>query len=258
MTPVHPPVARRSLAAVLASGRSCARRACPTRTRSSPAPSRCTRPATSLGAIEYYEAALEKDPGPRGGALQPGRRLRPARPLRRRRSSTTRRCSSRRPARHQVRFNLALALYKSARLRGGGGGARARGRAGSVEPARRSSLLADCRLQLGQDAGVVELLAPARGGLQGRPPLRVPPGQRPHPAQRAPARPGLHRPPLPGTARPAGGAPADGRRPTCAATTTASAVPELERAVALQRRRCRPSTPCSGAPSWARAGATRP
>ena len=71
---------------------------------------------------------------------------------------------------------------------------------------------------------MVELPRGPRGGLQGRPALRLPARQRAPPAQRAPARPGAHRPPVPGR-RDGGGAPAHGRGPPDAGATTAPPCP---------------------------------
>jgi tetratricopeptide (TPR) repeat protein len=68
------------------------------------------------------------------------------------------------PGHAGVRFNLALALYKSAQV---GEAAEELGRVLQVEPGHKQALLvlADCRLQQGDDAGVVALLEPHEGAL---------------------------------------------------------------------------------------------
>ncbi len=112
----------------------------------------------TVGAIENYEAALEKDPNRvearsnLGAAYaQLGRYTEAV--------ENYRKVLERRPDLHQVRFNLALAFYKSSRV------AEAAGELERVVAQDAANLLAvlllaDCRSQLGQDAGVVDLLSP--------------------------------------------------------------------------------------------------
>jgi tetratricopeptide (TPR) repeat protein len=112
----------------------------------------------TLGAIENYQAVLEKDPtriaarSNLGAAFaQLGRYAEAV--------ENYRKALEEKPEQHEVRFNLALAFYKSSRLPE----AAAELERVSSEDAsnlRAVLLLADCRTQLGQDAGVVELLAP--------------------------------------------------------------------------------------------------
>jgi tetratricopeptide (TPR) repeat protein len=66
---------------------------------------------------------------------------------------------SRVPAQSQIRFNLALALYKAARIAAAQGELQ---RVVEQEPGNRRAvlLLADCHLQMGNDAAVVSLLTP--------------------------------------------------------------------------------------------------
>jgi tetratricopeptide (TPR) repeat protein len=111
----------------------------------------------TLGAIEYYQAALEKDPGRTEARSNLGaayaRLGRYAEAV-----EHYRKVLEVKPDQHQVRFNLALAFYKASQ---------AREAAAELEQVvaqdasnlRAVLLLADCRTQLGQDAGVVELLA---------------------------------------------------------------------------------------------------
>jgi tetratricopeptide (TPR) repeat protein len=112
----------------------------------------------TLGAIENYEAALEKDPG----RLEARSNLGAAYAQLGRYAEAIENYQGvlrQRPDQHQVRFNLALAFYKAARLPEA---AAELERVITGDPAnlRAVLLLADCRSQLGQDAGVVELLAP--------------------------------------------------------------------------------------------------
>src|SRR5436309_731987 len=73
------------------------------------------------------------------------------------------------PGHAGVRFNLALALYKSALVPDA---ARELEQVLSIDPAHRAAilLLADCRLQMGNEAGVVALLEPHEADL-GQDPL---------------------------------------------------------------------------------------
>jgi tetratricopeptide (TPR) repeat protein len=72
---------------------------------------------------------------------------------------------SRVPEQAQVRFNLALALYKAARI---AEAQRELQRVLDQDPANRRVvlLLADCHLQMGNDAAVVSLLVPWEGELE--------------------------------------------------------------------------------------------
>jgi tetratricopeptide (TPR) repeat protein len=112
----------------------------------------------TLGAIEDYQAVLEKDPtrvearSNLGAAYAQLGRYAEA-------IENYQKALERKPDQHQVRFNLALAFYKSSRVPEA---AAELERVSSQDPSnlRAVLLLADCRAQLGQDAGVVELLAP--------------------------------------------------------------------------------------------------
>jgi tetratricopeptide (TPR) repeat protein len=112
----------------------------------------------TLGAIENYEAALEKDPARLearsnlGAAYAQLGRYTEA-------IANYQKVLEQRPGLHPVRFNLALAFYKSSRP---AEAAAELERVVAQDPSnlRAVLLLADCRSQLGQDAGVVELLAP--------------------------------------------------------------------------------------------------
>jgi tetratricopeptide (TPR) repeat protein len=112
----------------------------------------------TVGAIENYEAALEKDPtrvearSNLGAAYaQLGRYTEAV--------ENYRKVLELRPDLHQVRFNLALAFYKSSRMAEAAGELE-RVVAQDAANLRAVLLLADCRAQLGQDAGVVDLLGP--------------------------------------------------------------------------------------------------
>jgi len=111
-----------------------------------------------LGAIEAYQAALEKEPdrvdarSNLGAALARLGRYDEA-------IEQYRTVLTHQPDQFQVRLNLALALYKSARI------AEASSELEKLVAQDRSShqavlLLADCRAQMGNDAGVVSLLSP--------------------------------------------------------------------------------------------------
>jgi tetratricopeptide (TPR) repeat protein len=148
----------------------------------------------TLGAIENYEAALEKDPsrlearfnlgaayaqlGRYGEAIENYQKV-----------------LEQRPELHPVRFNLALAFYKASRL------PEAAAELERVVAQDPSNLRASSCSRLPDAArpgrGVVDLLARARrtSRTTGSTPI---PGQRAHPAQRDPARPGPHRAPLQG------------------------------------------------------------
>jgi len=112
----------------------------------------------TLGAIENYEAALEKDPGRLearsnlGAAYAQLGRYAEA-------IENYQKVLAQRPEIHPVRFNLALAFYKASRLPEA---AAELERVVAQDPSnlRAILVLADCRTQLGQDAGVVDLLAP--------------------------------------------------------------------------------------------------
>src|SRR5439155_26519684 len=69
------------------------------------------------------------------------------------------------PGHAGVRFNLALALYKSALVPDA---ARELEQVLSIDPAHRAAilLLADCRLQMWNEAGVVALLEPHAADLR--------------------------------------------------------------------------------------------
>jgi tetratricopeptide (TPR) repeat protein len=111
-----------------------------------------------LGAIEAYQDALGQEPGRvdarsnLGAAyVRLGRYDDAAREYRRALETEPRHAG--------VRFNLALALYKSALV---GEAEEELGRVLALEPGHQAALLlrADCRLQRGDDAGVVALLEP--------------------------------------------------------------------------------------------------
>ena len=119
----------------------------------------CTRPGDILGAIENYEAALEKDPGRvearsnLGAAYaQLGRYAEAienyqAGPRRSARTSSRSASTSPWPSTRHARMPEAAAELE---------------RVVAQDPSnlRAVLVLADCRTQLGQDAGVVELLGP--------------------------------------------------------------------------------------------------
>jgi tetratricopeptide (TPR) repeat protein len=111
----------------------------------------------TLGAIEYYEASLEKDPGRvearsnLGAAYAKLGRYAEA-------VEHYQKALEQKPDLHQVRFNLALAFYKASRVPEAAAELE-RVIAQDASNLRAVLLLADCRTQLGQDAAVVELLA---------------------------------------------------------------------------------------------------
>jgi tetratricopeptide (TPR) repeat protein len=111
-----------------------------------------------MGAIEAYQAALEKEPDRVDARSNLGAALAQ---LGRYDEATTeyRAVLDRIPEQAKVRFNLALALYKGARIPEA---AEELQRVVVQEPAngRAVLLLADCRARLGNDAGVIALLAP--------------------------------------------------------------------------------------------------
>jgi tetratricopeptide (TPR) repeat protein len=117
-----------------------------------------------VGAIEFYEASLEKDPtrvdarSNLGAAYAGLGRYDEA-------VKQYREVLARVPQQAQVRFNLALALYKSARV---GEAAPELEQVVAKDPKNTNAvlLLADCRLQMGNPGGVVELLAPREAELQ--------------------------------------------------------------------------------------------
>jgi tetratricopeptide (TPR) repeat protein len=111
-----------------------------------------------MGAIEAYEAALEKDPARfdarsnLGAAYaQLGRYDEAAKHYRT--------VLDKVPGQVQVRFNLALSLYKAGRLQEA---AEQLERVAQQEPGNRNAvlLLANCRAQAGDHARVIELLSP--------------------------------------------------------------------------------------------------
>lgn len=117
-----------------------------------------------IGAIEYYQAALEKEPARvdarsnLGAAYARLGRYDEA-------AKQYREALAHAPGEAQVRFNLALALFKSARV------AEAATELEQVvarDPGNKAAvlLLADCQLQLGRDAAVVELLGPREAELK--------------------------------------------------------------------------------------------
>jgi len=118
----------------------------------------------ALGAIENYEAALEKDPS----RLEARSNLGAAYAQLGRYAEAIENYQTvlqRRPDQHQVRFNLALAFYKASRLPEAATELE-RVITGDPSNLRAVLLLADCRSQLGQDAGVVELLAPREADFE--------------------------------------------------------------------------------------------
>ncbi|PYQ01390.1 MAG: hypothetical protein DMF83_25790 [Acidobacteria bacterium] len=116
-----------------------------------------------LGAIEAYQDALGREPqridarSNLGAAyVRLGRYDEAVREYRRALEVD--------PSHAGVRFNLALALYKSALVPDA---ARELEQVLSIDPAHRAAilLLADCRLQMGNEAGVVALLEPHEADL---------------------------------------------------------------------------------------------
>jgi tetratricopeptide (TPR) repeat protein len=118
-----------------------------------------------VGAIEAYQAALEKDAGRvdarsnLGAAFAQLGRYDEA-------ATHYRTVLDRIPGQVQVRFNLALALYKAARLSEAAGELE---RVVAEEPANRNAvlLLANCRAQAGDQAGVIALLGPREDEFKG-------------------------------------------------------------------------------------------
>jgi Flp pilus assembly protein TadD len=117
-----------------------------------------------LGAVEAYQRVLAKEPdridarSNLGAAFARLGRYEDA-------AKEYRKALELDPALASVRFNLALALYKSAQI------AEALPelqRVVTLDPANTAALLllADCELQAGNDARVVELLAPHEGELK--------------------------------------------------------------------------------------------
>jgi tetratricopeptide (TPR) repeat protein len=116
------------------------------------------RSGDTLGAIENYEAALEKQPdrvdarSNLGAAYAQLGRYTEA-------IEHYQTVLQRVPDQQQVRFNLALAFYKSSRI---AEAAAELSRVAAQDPSnlRAVLLLADCQAQLGQDAAVIDLLSP--------------------------------------------------------------------------------------------------
>ncbi|HET9315098.1 MAG TPA: tetratricopeptide repeat protein [Vicinamibacteria bacterium] len=117
-----------------------------------------------IGAIEYYEAALQKDPARvdarsnLGAAYARLGRYDEA-------ADHYRRALAQEPEQTPVRFNLALSLFKSARV---GEAASELEQVVARDPGNKAAalLLADCQLQLGRDAAVIELLGPREEQLK--------------------------------------------------------------------------------------------
>jgi tetratricopeptide (TPR) repeat protein len=117
-----------------------------------------------VGAIEFYEASLEKDPSRvdarsnLGAAYAKLGRYDDA-------AVHYRKALAQVPDQGAVRFNLALALFKSARI---AEAATELEQVVAQDPKNKSAvlLLADCQLQLGRDAAVVELLGPREEELK--------------------------------------------------------------------------------------------
>jgi tetratricopeptide (TPR) repeat protein len=111
-----------------------------------------------VGAIEAYQAALEKDPDRVDARSNLGaayaRLGRYAEAI-----ESYRAVLAKVPDQAQVRFNLALALYKAAPIPEA---AEELERVVAQDPTNRNAvlLLADCRSRMGDDAGVVALLSP--------------------------------------------------------------------------------------------------
>src|SRR3954464_10650500 len=116
------------------------------------------RSGDTLGAIESYEAVLEKDPtrfqarSNLGAAYAQLGRYGEA-------IANYQKVLEQKPDQTSVRFNLALAFYKSSRIPEAAAELE-RGSAADASNLRAVLLLADCRAQLGQDAAVIALLAP--------------------------------------------------------------------------------------------------
>lgn len=116
-----------------------------------------------LGAIEAYQDALQQDPQRLDARSNLGAAF--VRLGRFEEAVREYRGALEIDPRHAgVRFNLALALYKSALV---ADAARELERVLSLDPKNASALLllADCRLQTGDDAGVIALLEPHEGEL---------------------------------------------------------------------------------------------
>jgi tetratricopeptide (TPR) repeat protein len=111
-----------------------------------------------VGAIEAYQASLDKDPSRvdarsnLGAAYAALGRYEDA-------VGHYRAVLAKVPDQVQVRFNLAVALYKAARLKDA---AEELEKVATQQPANRNAvlLLANCRAQLGDQAGVIALLGP--------------------------------------------------------------------------------------------------
>jgi tetratricopeptide (TPR) repeat protein len=116
------------------------------------------RSGDTLGAIEDYQAVLEKDPtrldarSNLGAAFAQLGRYAEA-------IANYQKALQLKPDQHQVRFNLALAFYKASQVPEAAAEFE-RVSAQDQSNLRAVLLLADCRAQLGQDAAVVDLLAP--------------------------------------------------------------------------------------------------
>ena len=116
-----------------------------------------------LGAIQYYEAVLEKQPDHAevrsnlGAAFMKLGRFEEA-------IAQYRKALEVRPDMTSVRFNLALAFYKADRL-AEAAPEFAKVREQSPKNQAATLLLADCRLRTGEPARVVELLSPLEGQL---------------------------------------------------------------------------------------------
>jgi tetratricopeptide (TPR) repeat protein len=117
-----------------------------------------------LGAIEFYQAALEKDPSRvdarsnLGAAYARLGRYDDA-------AEHYRKALAAAPEQSAVRFNLALALFKSARV----SEAAAELEQVVAREAKNKAavlLLADCQLQMGRDAAVIDLLSPREEELK--------------------------------------------------------------------------------------------
>jgi tetratricopeptide (TPR) repeat protein len=117
-----------------------------------------------VGAIEFYQACLEKDPSRvdarsnLGAAYAKLGRYDDA-------AEHYRKALAQAPDQGAIRFNLALALFKSARI------AEAVPELEQVvakDPRNRAAvlLLADCQMQLGRDQAVIELLQPREEELK--------------------------------------------------------------------------------------------
>jgi tetratricopeptide (TPR) repeat protein len=117
-----------------------------------------------IGAIEYYQAALQKEPSRvdarsnLGAAYARLGRYDEA-------AEQYRQALAQVPDQSAVRFNLALALFKSARV---AEAATELEQVVAADSGNRAAvlLLADCQIQLGRDAAVIELLGPREEQLK--------------------------------------------------------------------------------------------